>query len=348
VGEGNAARRLRVVGDDADGRRGVYETRLADAAWSFRVVDLEVPDDAWLNPHDNAALPTPRVAMRGRLRGHASLGHVSASTDDFWSVCSPFSLTLTVGQEDVPLTVHTVDAWTLFAQPGPLDAPSSYRSMKATLMLDRQVERSLSVRTRAHLQQLFGSGSTSALGRPFAFAAVANAEELVLAPVGYPFNAGRSRYEIVLRAGARQRAHRVAASTPATELARTLIDLERVADHRACAADAALRQKAERVQHMLLAAADEREQRARLASTLEVVAPIPLLPIDAFTVVTAVRFFVPTLSFLVGLEMHMPAVLAAQQMAWDRAARSGRADVDRVSMLLSRCARATQHLQPSL
>jgi hypothetical protein len=152
TGIGNAARVLRVVGDDNDGRRGFFTKAIEDDAWSF-VVDptLVVPEDRWLAPDDviagmrdflatsgevqASALPRGpdrRERWHGTLAGlvddaRAPLPSVSVSLD-FHPACSPHRLTLHIPKPgpigaviedvrpddviDVPVTLHTVDFWT--------------------------------------------------------------------------------------------------------------------------------------------------------------------------------------------------------------------------------------------
>jgi hypothetical protein len=337
TGVGNRARELRVVGDDASGRRGLYRKELEAPAWRFEPRDIAVADDDWIDPRAPALAPVPALSFQGFVRGKERagararrFGDVSARTDDFWFHCSPFTLTLTVGQREVKILVHAVDGWTLFRGENPADDPFAPKPLKATLQLAPGEAEALDARTRRRLVELFGDAlGLEGPGRTFAFAMMASQRELVLAPTGYPLTAARSRWELVLRAEPAAHARTLAHLTPASRLAARHVDLARLDDADACRA-------------ALGAVQDARaalEGRATLAATLETAMPAGTSIVDAFTIATTIRFTWGITRWLDAFEQHVPAMLSAQALAWSRTAAAARADFDDVEGRLSRCAR---------
>ncbi len=362
TGRGNAARELRVAGDDADGRRGVYAKPLDAARWTFRPAGdgaldagLDVAAGAWLDPRAQAHAAAPSVSYGGFLRMASSSvsgarrarGKIRAYgvTDDFAFHCSPFHLTLDVGGVDVPLLVHAVDAWTLFSERDPVDDDTAGKRYKITLFLDEPAGAApLPAETRAALDDLF----RGALGRPFAFAGVANQHELVIVPVSYPLDVARARWSLVMRSNPAERALAVVPLHPASHLAArilaaggagagaTLADVRR--DGSGCRP--AVHARAARALVAVRAARDEAERRLLLSRALEAALPSGTAVVDVGTVVTSLRFTWPLTGWLDSLELHLPAVLGAPVLAYERFVDGSRADFDATEHALAACAGA--------
>lgn len=309
TGVGNDARELRVVGANDAGEMGVFTKQIADSSWTFtpRAAAEPVRADEWIERigTETTAPTTTRRArawpMRGVLQGPRSLGHITARTDDFSFHCSPFSLTLTIDGVDVPLIAHAVDAWTVFTHENPVDDADAPKLLKVTLM--EQAGSALPVRVRARLDELM----QGELGDAFAFVAVANQHELVISPLAYPITAGRSRWQLVLRARDDERARRHVTLRPASKRARAIDD--------PCQA--------------LRAVLEERadiERRLALFSSLEVGLPAGLGVADAATIATTTRYTVELLRWLTALELHVPAVAAAPSIAYGRWLAASEAD----------------------
>lgn len=331
TGAGNRARLLRVAGDDETGKRGVWEKTLDEQSWRFRAAAVPIDDAAWLVPGASAAIAPPALSMAGRVRGPASLGWVPARTDDFWFHCSPFALTLTFDGEDVPLVVHTVDAWTLYTQDNAADT-QAYKALKATVLLADDARPS--TRARARLEELLGAEPRA----PFQFVVVANREEIVLAPVTGRGVTGRSRSEIVLRRDPRLRARATAPTSLATTTAQRFVDLARV-HAGGCAQDAGLRADAARALEAVRAERLEITRRVQISAALEHGISFAIVPVDVLTILTTARFTLPLTTWWTGFEAHAPAVLAAQSMSWQRTEGSARDDFASTEAALRSCVR---------
>ena len=315
-GKGNDARVLVVVGDNEDGQRGVFHKNLKDAVWSFSPADIDVGDDEFVDEDAAVSVDVPAVAYAGFVAGADG---VFARTDDFWFHCSPFHLTLTIDREDVDFTIHTVDAWTLFTNQNPRGDPTAMKSLKATMTLSPG--QALSPTTTARVQALFGDR----LGVAFAFAVVADGEELVLFPVGYPWNTARDAWQMVLRHDPSQIARRVVPRRPAT--ARFHDVVVRCDPQEAESAASALR-------------ATMKQQRAELAlaRALEAALPGGTAIVDVLTALTTTRWTWRATRWLTGLEEHLPAVLGAQVVSRERAIDGAAADDAAVAAALAACA----------
>lgn len=280
-GKGNESRTLQLVGDNADGQRGVFHKRLNDAAWTFTAAAIDLAGDDWIDATAAARVPVPQLAYSGFVKGKDG---VFGDTSDFWFHCTPFHLTLTFAGDPVDFTVHTVDAWTLFTNVNPRHDPDAYKSLKATVTLTPG--QTLSPSTQARVDELF----KARLGVSFAFGLVANQHELVLFPVGYPWNAARGAWQLVLRSG---------------------------------------RDKVRDVVPLFAAASggdpcDEAQQKKTaselaLARSLEAGLPAGTGVADLLTVLTTTRWTWRTTRWLLGLEQHLPAVLGTQVVARERA-----------------------------
>jgi hypothetical protein len=318
-GQGNDARELRVVGDDATGARGVYTKNVRDAGWTFTArTTLAVSDDEWLDPSAPARAPVRALTYAGALEGPRALGHISARTDDFSFHCSPFTLTLTIDGVDVALTVHAVDAWTIFTHDNPVDDANAPKMLKLTLMPPPDGA-PLPASVRERLRALTHGN----LGQAFAFVGVANQRELVIEPLGYPVTAQRSRWRFVLRAPDVAMARRVTPIEPARALAAREPD--------ACKALAAVREQRADIQ-----------RRLALFSSLEVGLPTGLGVADAATIVTTTRYTLEVMRWLTALELHVPAVAGAPSLAYGRWLEASQADFDEVEADLHVKCRATR------
>ncbi len=317
-GVGNDARELRVVGDDANGERGVYVKNVRDAAWKFSAHAVTIDDDEWLDARAPSRAPVRALTYRGALDGPKELGHVSARIDDFSFHCSPFTLTLTIDGVDVPLLVHAVDAWTIFTHENPVDDPNAPKMLKLTMMPPRD-DGTLPAHIRARLDDI----THGDLGEAFAFVAMANQHELVIQPLGYPVTAQRSRWQIVMRSPDVPMARRVVPIRPASVLAGAHDD--------PCRGLAAVREQRRDI-----------ERRLALFSSLEVGLPASLGVADFATIVTTTRYTLEVIRWLTALELHVPAVAAAPSLAYTRWLKGSQADFDEVEGSLDAKCRSTK------
>lgn len=322
TGMGNDARELRVAGDDQNGARGFYVKSVRDAAWTFKPTKKEqaaVGDDEWLDARAASRVAPRTMSFGGALEGPGELGHITARIDDFSFHCSPFTLTLTIDSVDVPLTVHAVDAWTIFTHDNPVDDASTPKMLKLTWMPPRD-----DALVPPHVRHTLDVLTHGALGEAFAFVAVANQRELVIQPLGYPVTAQRSRWQLVLRGDDVRMAHRVVPIRPASALA---------ARHTGspCEGLAAIREQRQDI-----------ERRLALFSSLEVGLPAGLGIADAATVVTTTRYTLEVMRWLTALELHVPAVAAAPSLAYARWLEGSRADFVEVEAGLGAKCRSTR------
>ena len=304
TGEGNDARLLQVVGDDVDGHRGVYERKLLNDSWHFRAADVgaqigahfNVDDSEWLSPRAVATVPRPRLSYAGFVEGMGDHAFIAARTDDFWFHDGRFTLTLMVGDDDVEIVVDVVDAWTLFQNENAATEVDGVKSLKATLHL-KDPEK-IPARARQVVERLLGEK----LDIPFAAAIVASQDTMMLAPVGYPWNVPRGTWRLALRGEAR------AATNTSTHM-------------NTITAKAFVPMRGRRV-----VVDDETYDRlqveAQLARLLETALPVATSFADVLTVITTTRWTLPTTYWLVGLEEHLPAVLAAQRLSSEMKARA--------------------------
>jgi hypothetical protein len=327
-GVGNDSRELRVVGDDANGERGMYVKQLRDNTWRFvsgvalnlvrKGDQLHVDEDDWLDVNAASRVPVRPQRYAGALEGPRALGHISARVDDFSFHCSPFTLTLTIDGVDVPLLVHAVDAWTIFTHENPVDDPFAPKMLKLTMMPPKDDAFVL-----RHVKERLDELTHGALGEAFAFVGVANQRELVIQPLGYPVTAQRSRWRMVLRSPEVTMARRVVPIRPASALAASQAD--------ACKALDAVREQRRDI-----------ERRLALFSSLEVGLPASLGVADAATIVTTTRYTLEVMRWLTALELHVPAVAAAPSLAYARWLEGSQADFDEVEASLDAKCRSTK------
>jgi hypothetical protein len=346
TGHGNDARLLRVVGEDAQGVRGVYEKSLTAPAWIFSPSDVDVDDASWL-PADvsttrASASPVPAttdapparhyegLVSRGRGSGRA----VFASTDDFWFQRATFHLDIVdnavAGGVAVPLVVHTADLWTLFRENNAVDDALAPRLLKATVVLD-------AARTTPAAERSARALLGDKLGQVFGFVVVADGDELVLAPVDYPWSVDVDRRAWVLRA--RPSGRRVAPLRLAARTAAAHVPLGDVGIGR-CAADAALRDRAGQALRAVRSERAELVSRASFMTTLATLLPLATIPVDVLSVVTTTRFTVREARWLTALEQHLPALSAGPRLAYARRLVRSQTDYDDVTARLSACAQA--------
>lgn len=327
TGVGNAARELVVVGEQ-DGVPGLFHKPLAAPAWTFVAKDADALDVDAADVIDVAqSQPGPRPARSysGFARGD-SVDGVFARTADFDFARDRFALEVVVDGDAVVVAVDAVDAWTVLTLANPRDDPFAPKLLKATLTVRDPAK--VSARTRARLAEVFHGD----LGRPFAFAIVANQHELRLFPTSYPWNVARARLEFVLRADDNAIARDRLALRPARAIAKAHgVDVDAA---EACADAAAVA----RVVDDVVAYRARWQANARLTSALEALLPAGTLAADAASVVSTARFWLREARWLTGLELHLPAVLAAQSVAARGVVDDSANDVDDVLRRLRRCA----------
>jgi hypothetical protein len=345
-GQGNAARLLRVVGDDEHGTRGVYEKALDAATWTFRAVDVDVAEASWLAPTSPKTQPTssagsveppPQRHYEGIVVRRGATGRaVFAATDDFWFHRDRFHLDVVDHAKDggvsVPLVVHTADLWSLFREHNAVDDPLAPRLLKATVMLDTtratpQAARSARALLGDKLDEVFG------------FVVIADGDELVLAPVDYPYGIDVQRRAWVLRAT--PSAHRVSSLPLYRRVAGAHVDVDAATVGR-CASDEGLRARAQTALAAVQAERKELASRAGFMTTLSASLPLATLAVDALSVVTTTRWTVRELRWLTGIEQHLPALSQGPQLAYARRLQRSQTDFDDVTARLQRCVRAAR------
>jgi len=339
TGTGNRAREVRVVGDDASGARGLWRLSLNDSeGWRFTVVDdvraVAVSDDDWLVAHAEQREAPRRsyagvVVVRGGRVGpqgpEASTRTViTVRTDDAWFHKERFTLTATVGGDDVVIDVGAVDAWTLFRGDNPVDRASAQKQWKLTL---RVRDGSVKPEARAAIADWLGGNE----GVPFAFAAVIDQGELVIQPAAPSFAA--PRWRLIMRHDTSIRR----ASLPRASERAAAITGDAHRDRSRCRADSAVRDSAARALSDVDNAEVALRQEGAIANALAVALPLALAPIDALTVLTTARFTTDTAQYLVGLEQHLPAVLSSQALARERAMQRAADDVEETRTRLRAC-----------
>jgi hypothetical protein len=302
-GVGNDARELRVAGRGADGTPGVWRKQLLQTSWEFVQAEVPLNDDDWIDPSATARVAPRAMTMLGRLpRG---FGNVVVRTSDFSFHCSPFTMTWEIDGAPVQVIAHAVDAWTMFAHANPVDDDTAPKLLKLTLAL--APDQTLDKKTRTRIDEIFAG----TLGKTFAFVGVANQHELVIAPLGYPFTAARSRWQLALRVDPRMQARRVVPLRPASKLAAELGDCDKIVP-------------AVRAQRADI------ERRLALFSALETGVPMGTATVDVATILTTTRFTLEPTRWLDAMELHLPAVLAAPAIAYARWLDGSREDYERV------------------
>ena len=166
TGVGNAARTIRIAGDDVDGRRGFYETTMDIDFWSFVADDsVEVADADWLKGDAVAAGAADFVTAEGDIarsrlpRGNGfraqwrgtidtlvdshgvDIAPIAASLD-FNPHCPPHRMTIHVpvgaAVVDVGVTLHSVDLW-MPARRGSPGIDGTQLMLLGTLVFDDDV-----------------------------------------------------------------------------------------------------------------------------------------------------------------------------------------------------------------
>lgn len=108
TGNGNAARELRVAGQNAGGETGYWFKDLLAEAWQFKVVPLKIAPTAWTDPEHVA----PRVKPQDIDYQEIQPEHdYRVELLNFNLHCSPATLRLSYQNQQVDLKLHSIDAW---------------------------------------------------------------------------------------------------------------------------------------------------------------------------------------------------------------------------------------------
>jgi hypothetical protein len=133
TGKHNRDRELRVAGFDRERRVGYWKKALLDGAWTFAPdPEVSIDSEALLDPNDTdpdpkraatrtkvphgSAHPAKRAPLRtisyeGELRSADQRLEARVEVSQFQLECSPATLKLSVGDDAVELTLHTVEKW---------------------------------------------------------------------------------------------------------------------------------------------------------------------------------------------------------------------------------------------
>ncbi|MGV3525488.1 MAG: hypothetical protein ACO1RX_14755 [Candidatus Sericytochromatia bacterium] len=112
-GQGNAARELRVAGQNAQGQRGYWFKPILASEWRFAVAPVQVDPERWTLPQYKGLIrvPVQDVSYRGPALGGRPDAPVQMELLNFNLQCSPATLRLTTPERQFDLKLHTVDAW---------------------------------------------------------------------------------------------------------------------------------------------------------------------------------------------------------------------------------------------
>ncbi len=199
--------------------------------------------------------------------------------------------------------------------------------MKATIQLDAaKATQALEARAR----DVFGNK----LGQVFGYVVIADGEELMLAPVDYPWGVMQQERAWVLRASPTRR--RLSPLPLFSGLARSHLDIDALTPAR-CAVDAEMRARADEALQAVIAAQRELAQRASIMSTAATAVPLATLTMDVLSVVTTGRWTVREFRFLRGFEQHLPALTQGPALAYARRLARSQADFDDVTRRLRAC-----------
>lgn len=292
-GKGNAARELRVLGRGPTGRTGYFFKQLNDPAWQFRPTDEPIAEaDFIFNDPARAvrAPPRDRLYSGTMVSGGKRVPQVAyALAPDFNFHCSPGRLVLVLKNgRSLTLTLHLVDAWSLFESENPEDTPNAFKVHKVTVEIAEAARASTDPLVREVLDTWFPGTHLE----PWRFALVANQKEWHLFPVGYPAPVGRKDFAVHLR-------------TPGNDL-RLFPYRERyqawVGDPSRCVP----REVFNRLLDERRALKDELAAAGALTGAL----PAGTLTADVFSVLTTTRWTVG-LDLLESFEEHLPALATA-------------------------------------
>lgn len=107
-GQGNAARELRVAGQDSSGQSGYWFKGIQASAWQFKALPLSVSPTAWIDPGHLA----PRVKPQDLDYQELSPKHdYRVELLNFNLHCSPSTLRLTYHNRQIDFKLYTIDAW---------------------------------------------------------------------------------------------------------------------------------------------------------------------------------------------------------------------------------------------
>jgi hypothetical protein len=305
-GMGNAARELRVLAVGPSGERGYFTKPLAGEAWSF-VPTGEAIDDADFISN----LPDSRERFASRDRryiGELLVGprearqRLRVELPDFNFHCGPVRMVVSpMGGPRFTVNLHTVDSWTLFDGVDPEDDPEAFKSLKVTVEVPEDAAHHPDPRVQSLVTAVFAPLHW----KSFAVSLVANARELHLQPVGYPWNVGTPLFSASLRSGA-----------DGVQLSPYSRAFAQVRGRDACVPRAELER--------LRASRKVLEERRGFATWLGRLLPAGLLPLDALSVVTTTRWTWDKMKTLPAFEEHAPALTHAmalsQELSWKRSA----------------------------
>jgi hypothetical protein len=285
IGVGNSAREMRVQGTNENGATGYYHLTYGQRDWHFRQTNEKIADGDLLDI--NRALITNRdrayagqfieTNKRGRRevpRREKILAQIES--DDVNVHCTPFRLKFTLPtKEHFFVNVHTVDAWTAFAEEDPEMNPFFVKKLKATFELP--------VETRLHpsekVQEFIHKHLRKEHLRSFGWAMVLDHEKAQLRRVSYPFK---------------------------MEVATTeqfLINLKNKSP---------IKTKANESRRLSL---QEIKRRQAFITQMQGAMPVPLVAIDFLTRITTTRYTVGALKGLPSFEQHLPSILVTNELA---------------------------------
>ena len=314
-GVGNSARELRVLALGPGGESGYFSKPLVGGQWTFVQTGeaLDAADFISNDPERRERFPSRDRRFVGELRlgPRESRQSFRVEIPDFNFHCGPMRLVVApMGGPRFTVNLHPVDSWTLFDGADPEDDPDAFKSLKVTLEVPEE--------TRSHADPRVQDAVRAAFlplhWKPFAVSLVANARELHLQPVGYPWNLGTPLFSAVLRSG------ETLATLPYSRAFAPVLASS------ACVPRAELER--------LRASRKQLEDRRGFATSLRRFLPVGLLPLDLVSVVTTTRWTWDKMKTLPAFEEHAPALVHAMALSQDLAWKRSAADYARVEQAL--------------
>jgi hypothetical protein len=235
-GIGNGARELRVQAQNESGENGYYFMQLGDDQWKFRVTDETIRDEDFLElvqarlaPRDRAYkglfIQSNKKGRREVRRKESLLARIESS--DVNVHCSPFTLTFTLSSGDkFEVLVHTVDAWTAFADEDPDINPFFVKKLKATLEFPALNNEKTPKVVKDFIKKYFKHDHLNS----FRWAMVLDQERAELRRVSYPFkmeDATTEQFVMRLRSG-KKRNKALERLLPREELERRLAFIQQL------------------------------------------------------------------------------------------------------------------------
>jgi hypothetical protein len=314
-GVGNSARELRVLAVGPTGERGYFTKPLTGEAWTFVATGESIdPSDFIDNDAEKHERGTPRDrAFHGELRlGPSDRRTVlRASIPDFNFHCGPVHLELSLGvQQKFTLNLHTVDSWTLFDGPDPEDDSAAFKSLKVTVEVPDEARNHPDARVRELVETYFAPLHW----KSFSLSLVANAQELHLRPVRYPYNLGAPLFSAVLLSGTKVKTRPYSRGH-----AKLLADTGCVPA---------------KTYKSLVEGRKQLQDRAGFAASLQRYVPLGLMPLDVLSAVTTTRWTWGKMMTLPAFEEHAPALLHAMALAQKLALERSAEDYARVESAL--------------